>query len=53
VIECKRQRALSAYELAEEGIMRDLFLCLREVARRRGLCGRFSLRLDVEASTLN
>jgi len=33
--------------------MRDLFLRLREAARRRGLCGRFSLRLDVEASTIN
>ena len=33
--------------------MRDLFLRLREAARRRGLCGRFSLVLEVEASTLN
>jgi hypothetical protein len=53
VIECKRQRALSDYELAEERIMRDLFLRLRKAADRRGLCGRFSLRLHVEASTIN
>ena len=53
VIECKRQKALSEYERAEERIMRDLFLRLREAARRRGLCGRFSLVLEVEASTLN
>jgi len=53
VIECKRQRALSDYELAEERIMRDLFLRLRGAASRRGLCGRFSLRLEVEASTIN
>jgi hypothetical protein len=33
--------------------MRDLFLRLRVAARRRGLCGRFSLGLDVEASTIN
>ena len=53
VIECKRQRALSDYELAEERLMRDLFLRLRAAARRRSLCGRFSLRLDVEALTIN
>ncbi|MGH7046807.1 MAG: hypothetical protein ACREE2_10540 [Stellaceae bacterium] len=53
VIECKRQRALSDYELSEEGIMRDLFLRLRKEARRRGLYGRFSLRLSVEAATID
>ena len=53
VIECKRQQALSDYEITEETIMRDLFLRLREEAGRRGLCGPFSLRLDVEASALD
>jgi len=33
--------------------MRDLFLRLRGKADRRGLHGRFSLRLDVEASVLD
>jgi hypothetical protein len=53
VIECKRQQALSDYEITEQAIMRDLFLRLRAEAGRRGLCGRFSLRLDVEASALD
>lgn len=53
VIECKRQQALSDYEIAEEGVMRDLFVRLRSEALRKGLAGRFSLRLEVEASELD
>jgi Multicopper oxidase len=33
--------------------MRDLFLRLREAARRRGLCGRFSLVLERSFFTLS
>ncbi len=53
VIECKRQRALSDYEVAEEAVMRDLFLRLSREASRRGLFGYFGLNLDVEASVLD
>jgi hypothetical protein len=53
VIECKRQQALSEYEIAEEAIMRELFAVLRAEAVRLGVCGRFSLRLDIEASALD
>jgi len=53
VIECKRQRALSDYEIAEEAVMRDIFSRLQDEAERRGLYGRFSLRLNVEASCLD
>lgn len=49
VIECKRKRALSDYELAEEGVMRRLFLDLEREASAKGLVGRFELRLSVEA----
>jgi hypothetical protein len=53
VIECKRQRALSDYEVAEDAIMRNLFVRLRTEAVRRGVFGRFSLRLNVEASAFD
>jgi hypothetical protein len=50
VIECKRKRALKNYELAEEAAMRSLFLELETQASRKGLFGRFDLRLNIEAS---
>lgn len=53
VIECKRQRPLSQYEIAEEAVMRDLFARLRIEARKRRVWGRFSLVLTVEAKHLN
>jgi hypothetical protein len=49
LIECKRRRALSDYESAEEGIMRQIFLALQHEAQAKGLTGRFELRLTVEA----
>lgn len=49
VIECKRKRALSDYELAEESAMRRIFLALEREASTKGLVGRFDLRLSVEA----
>jgi hypothetical protein len=49
-IECKRKRVLSEYELAEEQLMRQLFLALETEAKRRGLWGRFELFLSVEAN---
>lgn len=49
VIECKRKRALSNYELEEEAAMRGLFLKLESEAVKKGMHGRFELRLDVEA----
>ena len=53
VIECKRQASISEYEVAEEAIMRSLFLKLREAARRKGLNGTFRLTLSVEASQVD
>jgi hypothetical protein len=50
VIECKRKRALSDYELREEAEMRSIFLALEREARPKGLSGRFDLHLSVEAS---
>ena len=48
-IECKRKRALSDYELAEERLMRQLFLTLEVDAKKKGLTGRFELFLSIEA----
>jgi hypothetical protein len=48
-IECKRKRVLSDYELAEERLMRRLFLTLELDAKNKGLIGRFELFLSVEA----
>ena len=50
VIECKRQRSLSDYEVVEEGHLRSIFTALREAAARIGMWGIFALRLEVEAS---
>lgn len=53
LIECKRQDALSQYELGEEAIMRQLFVALRGEAQKRGLCGTFQLELLVEAGQID
>ena len=50
VIECKRKRVLTDYELAEERDMRSIFLALEREARAKGLYGRFELQLKVEVS---
>ncbi|RDU97856.1 hypothetical protein [Trinickia dinghuensis] len=49
VIECKRKRALTSYEIKEELIMRELFVKLDAGARSAGMWGTFSLNLSVEA----
>jgi len=48
LIECKRKRALSDYEIAEEAAMRAIFLALEREASAKGLTGRFDLQLNVE-----
>lgn len=53
LIECKRQDALSQYELAEEAIMRQLFVALRIDAQKKGLCGTFQLELTIEAAQID
>lgn len=52
VIECKRKRNLSDYELSEERVMRQIFMALERDARTKGIFGRFELRLTVEANDL-
>lgn len=49
VIECKRKRVLTAYEVTEEGAMRRLFDKLDAGAREAGMWGTFSLHLSVES----
>jgi hypothetical protein len=51
VIECKRKRVLSDYEIEEEAVMNRLFRVLDAGARSRGVWGRFTLALAVEAKT--
>jgi len=51
-IECKRKRSLSDYEIAEERLMRELFLALEVEAKGKGLTGRFELLLSVEANLM-
>ncbi|MGO7018402.1 hypothetical protein [Rhizobium leguminosarum] len=53
LIECKRQDALSQYELGEEAIMRLLFTALRIEAQKKGLCGTFHLELAVEVAQID
>jgi hypothetical protein len=48
VIECKRKRVLSRYELQEEAAMRRLFLELEAEALKKGMRGRFALRLNTQ-----
>ncbi len=52
VIECKRKRSLSDYEITEEQCMRGIFLRLEAAARSAGMWGIFSVELTVEASTV-
>ncbi|MER8524553.1 MULTISPECIES: hypothetical protein [unclassified Mesorhizobium] len=49
VIECKRKRSLSDYELNEEADMKGIFGRLETEAGKKGLRGRFDLTLTVEA----
>ncbi|WP_211442440.1 hypothetical protein [Collimonas humicola] len=49
VIECKRKRVLTEYELIEERAMRELFGKLDARAREAGMWGTFSLHLSVES----
>jgi hypothetical protein len=49
VIECKRKRVLSTYEIEEERYMRALFMRLEMAARAAGMWGSFILNLLVEA----
>ncbi|MEK0386323.1 hypothetical protein [Burkholderia pseudomallei] len=48
VIECKRKRVLTEYEITEERAMRDLFRKLEVGARKAGMWGTFSVHLSVE-----
>jgi hypothetical protein len=53
VIECKRKRALSDYELTEEEAMCKLFRVLEYRARDKGVWGCFQLSLSIEASMVS
>lgn len=53
VIKCKRQRAISDYELDEESVMRQIFVRLRAEARSSGVSGRFRPNLEVEATAID
>ncbi|QEX15431.1 hypothetical protein FRZ44_07150 [Hypericibacter terrae] len=52
VIECKRKRVLSNYEIDEEASMRRLFSQLEIESNKRGLYGRFDLHLKVESNAI-
>jgi hypothetical protein len=52
VIECKRKRALSDYELTEEEAMCNLFRVLEDRAKNKGVWGCFKISLLIEASTM-
>lgn len=49
VIECKRKKVLTKYEIDEERAMRGLFRKLEAAAREAGMWGTFSLHLSVES----
>lgn len=49
VVECKRKRSVSTYEIHEESKMRVLFDLLNKAASAKGMWGIFDLELDVEA----
>ena len=53
VIECKRQQAMTDYEMREEQIMKDLFERLRARAQSIGIYGTFRLELSVEAARID
>lgn len=48
VVECKRQKALTQYELGEEIVMQHLFAELYKEANRIGIRGSFNLVLEIE-----
>jgi hypothetical protein len=49
VVECKRKRPLSDYEISEERVMRGIFRQVEAAARGAGMWGTFVLVLNVEA----
>lgn len=49
VVECKRKKPLSDYEIAEERVMRGMFHQVDAAARSSGMWGTFVLVLTVEA----
>lgn len=51
VIECKRKRVLSDYEIAEERVMKTLFLRLAQKCSEIGFCVVFDLELSEESRT--
>jgi hypothetical protein len=53
VIECKRKRALSDYELAEEAEMRRLFGVLDTHAKDKAAWGCFRLTLSIEVAMIS
>jgi hypothetical protein len=53
VIECKRKRSLSDYELTEEEAMCNLFRVLEYRAKDKGVWGCFRLCLSIEASLVS
>lgn len=52
VIECKRQKIITEYEIKEEIKMRDLFDSLYNEAMKIGLRGSFKLALNIEADQM-
>jgi hypothetical protein len=53
LLECKRQDALSVYEIAEEQAVRDLFVRLRSEAESMGTVGYFIKDFTVEITKVN
>ncbi|NIA54756.1 hypothetical protein HAV22_14045 [Massilia sp. TW-1] len=53
VIECKRKRVLTEYELSEERVMRSLFEKLDTYARAAGMWGMFLLELSIESKLIS
>ncbi len=49
VVECKRKRVLTEYEISEERVMRALFVRLDASARKSGIWGTFRLHLTVDS----
>ena len=52
VVECKRKKALSNYELNEEKLMRNLFFDIHRACKKLGISGIFNLKLKVEANDM-
>jgi hypothetical protein len=51
VVECKRKRVLSDYEIEEEHKMRELFSLLQKAASTKSMWGIFEIELLVDART--